>query len=203
MKIISFYTDNYLWDSNELIKTLNQSGVTDYEVEHKPTNGNWVMNTQIKAPFILEKLKQNESIVWTDADSRVRQYPSLFDEIKEDCAFFFMPKKNAGSFSLPPNCILKNDTVERQGYLQSGTMYFKNTPKVIEMLELWCQLNEKDRSQWDQWTLQVALNSTKDISVYVLPPEYVWIDTYSQEQFGNKNPVVYHTQASRRFRYSG
>jgi hypothetical protein len=201
MKIISFYTDNYTWDAGELIKSLDKVGITGYEVEHKERKGNWVMNTQIKAPFILEKLKQNESVVWTDADSRIYQYPSLFDDIKEDCAFFFMPKQNAGLFRLPYNCILKDYVVEHQGYLQSGTMYFKNTPQVIKMLETWCELNEKDRSQWDQWTLQVALNSTEGISVYHLPPEYVWIDIYSKQEFGNKDPVIYHTQASRRFRH--
>ena len=61
------------------------SGAIDYIKNKK--------NTQIKAPFILEKLKQNDAVVWTDADSRIRQYPAFFDTIETDVAFFFNPIK--------------------------------------------------------------------------------------------------------------
>lgn len=199
MKIVSFYTSHYEADAKQLIKTLIQFNI-QYEVDYRERVGSWEANTQIKAPFILEKLKQNDSVVWTDADSRIKQYPSLFDSIETDVAFFFLPREKAGAFKLPEGCALKNSIVDKQGFLQSGTMYFKNTPRTIALLEMWIERNNEDNQQWDQWTLQACLENIDGLTVTELPPEYVWIDSISIQQYGNLTPVIYHTQASRRFK---
>jgi hypothetical protein len=74
-------------------------------------------------------------------------------------------------------------------------MYFKNNDRVIKLLETWIELNKKDSQQWDQWTLQVALQNS-DVTITHLPPEYIWITGMDSIA----RPVIEHTQASRRFK---
>lgn len=199
-KIVSFYTGHYEWDAKQLVKSMNKANFRNYEVDYKDRIGSWETNTQMKAPFLLEKLKENDAIVWTDADSRVLKYPELFNDIETDVGLFFLPYDKVGK--LPSNSILTDDIVKEQGYLQSGTMFFKNNFRTISLLEQWIKLNESDRNQWDQWTLQYALNSVPDLTITILPPEYVWIDNISPTQYGDLQPVIYHTQASRKFKKS-
>jgi hypothetical protein len=203
MKIISFYTGHYEWDAQQLIKSMNKLGISNYDIQYKDRIGSWARNTQIKADFILEKLLENDSVVWTDADSRIKKYPELFDSLDQleyDVGFFFISNQHVPEFKLPEHSILDNSLVESQGYLQSGTMYFKNTVNTIKLLNKWIELNKEDSSQWDQWTLQKALNTCPEIKLYELPPEYVWIDNTSRAIYGSLSPVVYHTQASRRYK---
>lgn len=187
MKFISFYTGHYEWDAKQLKKSFDKRGITNYEIEYIDNTGSWVSNTQLKAPFILEKLLQNDSVVWTDADSRIEHIPSLFDSIDTDTAFRFFKDS---SFNLPEHSIIKGV----DSYLQSGTMYFKNTPDVINLLKSWIELNEADRTQWDQWTLQHCL-SKSNVTVTELPESYVFIDGVSSGEC-----IIRHTQASRRFK---
>lgn len=191
MKFISFYTGHYEWDAEQLKKSLNKLGIDSSNVDYREQVGSWEANTQMKAQFILDKLIKNDSVIWTDADSRVRQTPSFFDSITTDVGLFFLPKELSGGWVPPEHSILQNV----DSYLQSGTMYFKNNPRVIKLLETWIDLNKKDSRQWDQWTLQVALQNS-DVTITPLPPEYIWIQGVSS----NTKPVIEHTQASRRFK---
>lgn len=195
MKIISFYTGHYQWDAEQLVKSMAKLGIQNYEVEYRDQVGDWTANTQIKAPFILEKLKQNDAVVWTDADSRIRQFPTLFDNITTDIAVFYLPKELAGGWTPPEHALIK----DMEYYLQSGTMYFKNNDKVIKLLERWIELNEQDPTQWDQWTLQVAILES-DVTVTPLPPEYIWMDGVVSTVYKNNGIIIDHTQASRRFK---
>jgi hypothetical protein len=193
--IISFYTGHYQWDAEQLIKSMEKLGMKNYQVEYRDRIGDWARNTQMKAPFILEKLKENETVVWTDADSRVRQIPKFFDTVTTDIAVFYLPKELAGGFTLPEHAVIQ----DVEYYLQSGTMYFKNNERVIKLLERWIELNNEDPSQWDQWTLQKAILES-DVSVTQLPPDYVWMDGVVASAYDNRAPVFEHTQASRRFK---
>lgn len=200
MKIVSYYTDLYAWDAEQLIKSLARQGVSDFKVERRPQLGSWERNTQYKAPFILEKLLEGEPVVWTDADSRIRQYPSLFDQLTSDVAFFYLTKQQVPEFKLPAGSILSREAVDRDGYLQSGTMFFNYTPRTIELLNKWISINDQDHVQWDQWTLQTAIGQVPDLIVEKLPPEYVWIDGSSEGIFGSRKPVIEHLQASRKYK---
>jgi len=196
MKFVSYYTDLYALEAEELIKTLDHFKLS-YEVDNRPQLGSWERNTQYKAPFILEKLKQNHSVIWTDADSRIRQYPELFETLDCDVAFFFFYDH---TWKLPPQSKLDQSIPDMEGYLQSGTMYFKNTPNTIKLVEEWVRLNEEDHTQWDQWNIQRALTHIKHLKIDILPPEYVWIEGVSAEFFPNKKPVIEHHQASRKYK---
>lgn len=189
-KIISFYTGHYQWDAEQLIKSMVKLGISYYDVEYKDRIGAWEQNTQMKAPFILEKLKQNSAVVWTDADSRVRQVPSFFDSITTDIGVYFLPKEKAAEFKLPEHSVIQD--VSR--YLQSGTMFFNNTPSTVALLERWISLNDEDNRQWDQWTLQKCI-SESDVTITELPESYVWVSGTN-----TGSPVIEHLQASRKFK---
>ena len=125
--------------------------------------------------------------------------PSFFDTVETDIAMFYMDRKYTNNFKLPSNSILPEELVELEGYLQSGTMFFKNNERTIALLESWIELNEKDRTQWDQWTLQVLIASMNQLTRTALPPEYNYIDIVGP-LINDNPPVILHTQASRRFR---
>ena len=116
MKFISFYTGHYEWDAQQLINTLNKFKL-DHDVEPRECTGKWTANTQLKAPFILEKLKENDAVVWTDADSLIKQPPTFFDSIETDVGFFFMPFKEVmpwrpPEFSMLPPEVTVNEPLE-------------------------------------------------------------------------------------------
>jgi hypothetical protein len=140
MKFISFYTEDYIEHANLLKKSLEDNNIDSSNIEYRESIGSWEANTQIKAEFILEKLRENDAVVWTDADSYLLQKPSFFDSITTDVGLFFLPIELSDGFVPPEYSILKN--VDR--YLQSGTMYFKNNPRVIKLLEDWIEINKKD-----------------------------------------------------------
>jgi len=200
MKLISYYTDLYAWDAQQLIKSIARQGIRDFKVELRPQLGSWERNTQYKAPFILEKLLEGDPVVWTDADSRIKQYPMLFDSLMCDVAFFYLTREQVPDFKLPSNSTLSQELVDRDGYLQSGTMFFNYTPKAIELLRKWISINDSDHVQWDQWTLQTAVNQISELQVGRLPPEYCWIDGISADIFGSRKPVIEHMQASRKYK---
>jgi mannosyltransferase OCH1-like enzyme len=193
-KFISFYTEDYIEESELLKSSLKKYGIDSSNVEHRERKGSWEVNTQMKAEFILEKLKVSDCVVWMDADSYLLQKPSFFEGIITDVGFFFLPAELSKDFILPKHSILKD--VDK--YLQSGTMYFKNNERVIKLLETWIEINKKDSRQWDQWTLQMALENS-DVSITQLPAEYIAAD-FIDEIFSITSPVIKHTNSSSRVR---
>lgn len=192
IKFISFYTSDYQQDADKLKESLAELDIDCSGIEYRETTGSWESNTQMKAEFILEQLRKCDAVVWTDADSVVRRYPDLFDSITTDVGLFFLPQELSQGFIPPPHSILK----DADRYLQSGTMYFRNTDRVIKLLEAWIELNKKDSRQWDQWTLQTVLEDS-DVTITELPPEYVWAP-FVAAVYPNKKPVIEHSLASSR-----
>ena len=176
IKIISYYTALYQPEAANLIKSLNRFADIKYEVEQREESGNWERNTQYKAVYIKEKL--TEPVIWTDADSVLRRYPTLLETIDCDFAAHWF----------------KDDE------LISATTYWNNTPKAHELLDSWIRLNKLFPENWDQVNLQNALNDIDDIKVYRLPPEYNCIFDLSREYYGEMKPVFEHFQASRKYK---
>jgi hypothetical protein len=177
MHIVSYYTALYQFEAENLEKSLTKFLPNlSFSIEERPDSGNWEINTHYKAIFIKEKLTQ--PIVWADADSEIKQYPKLFDEIDCDIAAHWFKDEE----------------------LISATMYFNNTPNAHKLLENWIRLNKMFPKNWDQVNLQNALNGMNDIKVVRLPPEYNWIDGLSAEYYGNIKPVIEQHQASRKYK---
>lgn len=200
-KIVSYYTGQYEWDADQLKKSLTKLGIRNYDISEMVDSGSWERNTQHKSAYILEKMLQYKCpIVWTDADSRVRVEPKLFNNIEEDVGLYFISKEQVPEFTLPKDSLLTEESISKYGYLQSGTMFFNYTDRSLELLTKWLVMNSENTSQWDQWTLQLCLDEVNKLSIFTLPPEYVWIKGLSRNLYPNGNPVIEHLQASRKYK---
>ena len=176
MKIVSYYTTLYQFEAANLRQSLKKFPDIHYDIDERSESGSWELNTHYKAVYIKEKLI--EPVIWTDADSVLKQYPTLIETIDCDFAAHWFKDKE----------------------LISATMYWNNTPKAHELIDKWIELNNLNPTLWDQVNLQTALNEIEDIKVIKLPPEYNFIFDLSREYYGNLNPVFEHYQASRKYK---
>jgi hypothetical protein len=174
MKFISYYTPNYEQQANRLRESLNGLGLP-YTIEAISTLGSWDKNTHYKPEFILKHLIGCDAVIWTDADSIVRENPILFDELNCDVAFHRFKGKE----------------------LLSGTVYFKNTVATVALLLSWIEINREKPNVFDQKNLDTAISLTSDLTIAELPPEYCFIYDLSREYYGGRKPVIEHFQASR------
>ena len=108
----------------------------------------------------------------------VLQEPKLFFQIDCDVAFHRFKGKE----------------------LLSGTVFFKNTVKTVELLDRWIEINKENPEIFDQKNLDTAIKSISDISIIELPPEYCFIFDLSKDYYPRVNPIIEHYQASRKFR---
>ena len=116
-------------------------------------------------------------IVWIDADAIIRKRPTLFFELGGDdsfdiCAHFYRAGRE----------------------LLSGTVYFRNTLRVRNLVEMWAARCTASPSVWDQQQLQ-RLVEQQEVIVKPLPPSYVQIHD-TMKDIGE--PVIEHFQESRR-----
>ena len=114
-------------------------------------------------------------MVWTDADSVVRENPILFDDLDCDIAFHRFKGKE----------------------LLSGTVYFRNTEPTIRLLMRWIAINKENPEIFDQKNLDQAISEAEDLKITELPPEYCFIFDLSRDYYGGRKPIIEHFQASR------
>ena len=174
MKFISYYTPNYEQQANRLRESLDGLALP-YTIEAIDNLGSWDKNTHYKPEFILKHLISSDAVVWTDADSVVRENPILFDSLDCDIAFHRFKGKE----------------------LLSGTVYFRNTAATIRLLLRWMAINLDNPEIFDQKNLDQAISEIEDLKIAELPPEYCFIFDLSREYYGGRKPVIEHFQASR------
>lgn len=175
-KFVAYYTDKYTLEAENLKKSLDMFDV-GYSIMGVPDQGNWQNNTLFKSTFVKRMLKQK--IVYIDADARLKRYPSLFDTLDYDFAYWQCEQNG-------------------QKFLASGTLFF--TPSSITLVELWESLcmDEKlsEGEANDQQLLGKALGMIK-LNTKILPIEYCQIFDW---HFQSDEPVIVHNQASRRYK---
>jgi hypothetical protein len=203
--IVSYYTkDNefssYEAEANLLKKSMEKFGLdTSHIEEYKEDTGIWSWNTHYKMMFIKNKLKQlNSPVVWTDADSRIKKYPELFNNLQD--------------YDFAANCRMKRG---RQ-LLHSGTMFFNNNSKAINLLDDWIEEDKKiiekskqsDNLNNKKFTEQEGLRAllkrpgyADTFNIYILPDSYHRIKdgVYSEkfyEKYKNIETIIEHSQAS-------
>ena len=177
MKFISYYTPNYKEEADRLKNSLDELQLP-YCIEDIPNLGSWDKNTHYKPIFILKHLVSTDAVVWTDADSVVRENPILFDSLNCDVAFHRFKGQE----------------------LLSGTVYFKNTPETIKLLLKWIEINQQCPMVFDQKNLDIALNFIENINIGELPAEYCFIFDLSKDYYIGKTQIIEHFQSSRKHR---
>jgi len=182
--VVAYYTEGTMYeDYVPILKESLEKFNIPYDIQAVPNLGSWLENTSYKPTFIKEMLqKHHHDIVYTDIDSVFMQYPTLFDE-------------------MPLGTIIGVHLYDRSLYLPfrkreevlSGTIFFKSHPKALEIVEQWEEECTIYIREWDQRTLQRVLNG----QFYPLPANYcVIFDVMADVE----NPVIVHSQASRKVR---
>lgn len=180
--VVSFFTEDEMYTryAETLVESIEKHGL-EYDIECVKGEAmnieEWKNKTHYKPSFILKMLKKHKdkNVVWIDADAIIRKYPKLFDTLTCDLGVHYL-----------------NGTE-----LLSGTMFFKNSPKIRRIVKKWVDLCGKENKlqKSEQINLQRTLSESKNIDVYDLPYSYTKI-------FDKMSvcPVIEHMQASRTFR---
>jgi hypothetical protein len=197
IKVVSFYTQTGVYPelSKRLEKSCQKYGVPITLVS-KPDLGSWVKNCGYKSSFILEELNNTpdgECIVWVDSDGRFESTPYLLIDTEADFGVRAEPggrkKTPAGreEISLPKHW----PSSLTPAWFNSGTIFLRKCPKVIELCTEWRNLTQLKVCDWDQWTLQEAWSNTQPKTEW-LPREYCQID----KLHGRDRAVILHDLAS-------
>jgi hypothetical protein len=184
---LTFYTPDYEDCALELGRDCQRLGV-DFKMtvmEHKFQN--WMEATYYKAFFVKAALGEirvsgeYDSVVWMDADARMRSKPSLFYTLDSAQCDMAAHRFNGRE-------------------LLSGTVWFASNAKCREVVDLWCTYNSGEISCLEQKNLAHAIHDTADVRFQGLPPEYCYIFDLSKRLHPNAVPVIEHFQRSRETR---
>jgi len=178
---IAYYTMNTGYE--KLVPRLQASldkFCLSYEILPIKDLGSWDKNTHYKPTFILDMLKKHNNVIYVDIDAEVCEYPAHFENADYDIG---VPIVDWSKYY--PKKIRKE--------VLSGTLYFANTPRVIDLLNRWEDECLANRRSWDQRILARIL--PKDI--HILPDEYCMIFDSMRKI---ERPVIKHYQASRRLK---
>jgi len=152
----------------------------------------WAATAALKARVIREMVCDrfpHRPVVWLDADAIMVRDPVALDHMETPL----------GVHRLGPE-------------LLTGTMYWRRDRCTTRVLDRWVQVCDENPAVWDQRLLGRVLDEV-GMSPQLLEPEYCWIDAaWGTAQQGNDisamyyggdhDPVIVHTQASRRLRKS-
>lgn len=180
---VSYYTNNgYQEEVKKLRDDIWQFSLRN-DVNLLNDSGDWNKNCHQKPVFLKSMLKKypRNSIVWLDADARIRRYPVLFNKLKCDLGIHYRKKKR------------HNIEVEE---LLSGTIYLANNHRTDQLMDLWIEENRNHPLEWDQRNLARAIKRWNG-KVEKIPSSYCQIfDSMAHEG----KPVIEHFQASRKLR---
>ena len=177
----SYYTKNTGYEKQvEELKTTLRRFNLENDIRGIKDLGDWYKNTYIKSLFVVQTMKRHpdRSIVFVDADAKIRRSPVLFNDYDYDFAFHNYNKKE----------------------LLAGTLYFKNSKGGRYMADQWLKIDrEKLTTLMPQKNLHAVFNKVKDkIKWDMFPIEYCMI--FDCRARGRVRPVVEHFQLSRKYK---
>jgi hypothetical protein len=152
-----------------------------------PDRGDWCRNTEYKPFFVRDCMGRfpDKDIAYTDADSEIHRYPSLFDSPNADAL------------------VRIQDFAWRKAECLSGTFFLRNNEKCKAMVHTWINkvsAGKTVRSKpetWEQHRLGEALRES-GVDWAQLPHEYVYFDHIEKAEGRVEFPVFTHKQYSRK-----
>lgn len=182
MIIVSFFTRDteYEQEARELRQTLKAHNLK-YKIYPVDSKGSWEQNCAQKSTIILQALTElKDNILYLDSDARVLR-PPPFEQIEKDVPGY-------GLVQWPHKL-----------ELCSGTIYFPNNEVSKFIVKRWVEEQLKNTKEWDQRVLQRIYEETEHFS---LPLDWINIagKSANKKLLGSDNPIILHTQASRRLK---
>lgn len=149
-----------------------------YELYGLKSLGSWEKNTQMKPQVIKAAMdKHGRDVVWLDSDAVVNKYPVFFETADGDISYY---------------------TIKQWNEMLTGTLYFRNTPRVRSFLDQWKALNDSNNKPDGENFQALMLSAKKDMVIEDLPADYIKI--FDNPHIKSDDPVITHNQASRRFK---
>lgn len=198
VQVVAFATMGpYLAEAKKLLDSADEFGIkVDISTLPQPVSylaewSDWSDVVSYKPRFILKMLdkhKDRDGILYTDADSKFARYAefSVFEKAHIGFHTFKRSKAHPTEFL-------------------TGTMYFAVTPTVRKFVEDWASITPTYRKKFtpEQDSLKECMKRWGGAISYVDPgPEWCWIHDDFPNIYGQRTPVVVHFQASRRMRGS-
>lgn len=170
-RVVAYYTRGtpYEKESKTLIASLEYFSIP-YTLYSVASQGSWELNCGLK-PKVLRQAFLRHDILYLDVDAVVKR-EIIFPEIQDIGVHFFKGKE-----------------------LLSGTIYLKNNQNVRNLVQEWCDEQDRNPREWDQRNLQNVLKRSK-VKVTDVGPEHVKIF----DKMPGVDPIIQHNQASRRFK---
>ena len=161
-----------------------------YSYSVVPNLGSWKKNTAYKATFAMEMLNKypESNIVLLDADCKINNYPSLFDNIPE--------QYNIASHLLDWATWYQNGTTTKE--FLTGTLFLRNCERTKYLVEKWIDGCEAT-NEWEQKVLAKVLVDYKE-QILNLPLAYCYINSLPDGREPHvkiDNPTIIHYQSSR------
>lgn len=193
--IIGYYTEGsgYKHEADNLRASAEKLGIENC-IGPMPDLGTWQKNVLQKAKLILTMLDatavSGRPIVYLDADSEIKSYPAVFDQLileGVDFACGYLDHQKFGHWRRP------------WFELIGSVLYFANNDKARIILRRWINENENHPHVWDQKNLQQVINNIKEeengfYKIGTIPESYFTIfDTMARVE----NPVIMQYQKSR------
>lgn len=183
--VVSYFTDTfYLREAFELARTCQAFGV-DFQIEEVPDLGDWMKNTNFKPSYIRSRAVEHpdRSLLWIDADGRIRAPLKLFDE------------------ACDPEVVIGYRTFPRSP--ASGTVILPPHLHRVHFLDVWIEECRNHPDLTDQVCMGRAVSRT-GVKRLELPAEYCVIFDIApnNEKLARPTPdrpgvVIEHMQASR------
>jgi len=193
MKVVGFYTQGTPYEGEIGEMVLSAAGFGLEAVAHAlPHPGSWRKAALLLPQCISRERERSpkDVLLYLDADARIKHRPIL-PEGDYDVGLYYLPNSPRSRF---PN----------GEELCTGTCVWWPTPVANELLESWslaCSTPEADSVfGLDQEILQGLVEQRPALKVWRMPPEWCWMDTISRLHYGNREPVIFHGQASRRYK---
>lgn len=180
--IVSFYTIGtpYEQEAQEMKNSAHDVGLTDVRLYPVSSKGSWERNCQQKAEIIQRAAHDLcKPFLYVDSDARFQEYPHMLEYAwDQDIAIHYFKGKE----------------------LLSGTIWMNPSHATYALLAMWNVLNIEQPRAWDQKTLHQAIQQQPDLKVLRLPTEYCYIYDLSKQHYGERQAIVTHYQASRKYK---
>ncbi|HMB72114.1 MAG TPA: hypothetical protein VKQ06_00970, partial [Gammaproteobacteria bacterium] len=126
----------------------------------------WISICRAKVPFFLEMFDKHERpILWLDADSRLRDWPVVFDGLRCDLAGFLRGLRYLRDF----------DPVALPRFFAPFALFFGASPAARAFLETMVELERgfTDAATDDYFLEQAWREHERQLAIAVLPPSLV------------------------------